>query len=162
MIGEESMKKGSSAHRSVAQPLVRRRLIVAEDDAAFRKYLCDALRAAGYEVVEAKHGLELLDRLNFASQGSEWLESFDVVVTDYHLPGLTGIEVLEGLATAGVAGRVIVISGFADEATVKWAISIGASAVLAKPFPIEQLIEAIEKASQCPIDSTADTAGGSP
>jgi CheY-like chemotaxis protein len=125
---------------------------VAEDDPAFRGYLRDALTAQGYEVVEAKHGVELLDHLNFASQDNDddCLGNFDVVVTDYHLPGLTGLEVLEGLAAAGSAGRVVVISAFADEATVKWAISIGASAMLAKPFQLDELLEAIEKASKNP------------
>lgn len=146
------MTHSSAAPRPTAPPHPRRRLLVAEDDAAFRRYLRDALTAAGYDVVEAKHGIELLDQLDFATQGENCLGSFDVVVTDYHLPGLTGLEVLEGLAAAGVAGRVVVISAFADEATVAWAISIGASAMLAKPFQIDELVEAIEKASQNPRD----------
>jgi CheY-like chemotaxis protein len=153
------MTNRSAAPRPTASPHPRRRLLVAEDDTAFRRYLHDALTAQGYEVVEAKHGVELLDRLNFASGGDDCLGNFDVVVTDYHLPGLTGLEVLEGLAAAGAAGRVVVISAFADEATVKWAISIGASAMLAKPFQIDELIEAIEKASKNPRELAEQPAG---
>jgi CheY-like chemotaxis protein len=150
------MTNSSAAPRPTAPPRPRRRLLVAEDDPAFRRFLHDALTAQGYEVVEAKHGVELLDRLNFTSQDDDRLGDFDVVVTDYHLPGLTGLEVLEGLAAAGAAGRVVVISAFADEATVKWAISIGASAMLAKPFQIDELVEAIEKASQNPIEQSQE------
>jgi CheY-like chemotaxis protein len=151
------MTNSSPAPQSAAPPRAHRRLVVAEDDPAFRKYLRDALTAQGYEVVEAKHGVELLDRLNFTSPGTDCLGNFDVVVTDYHLPGLTGLEVLEGLAAAGAAGRVVVISAFADEATIKWAMSIGASAVLAKPFPLDDLIAAIEKASQNPVQPPAES-----
>jgi CheY-like chemotaxis protein len=153
------MTNRSAAPRPTAPPHPRRRLLVAEDDPAFRRYLHDALTAEGYEVVEAKHGIELLDQLNFASQDDDCLGNFDVVVTDYHLPGLTGLEVLEGLAAAGAAGRVVVISAFADEATVKWAISIGASAMLAKPFQLDELLEAIERASQNPREQ-ADRPSG--
>lgn len=136
----------------------RRRVILAEDDAAFRRFLQDALSAAGYEVVAAENGIALLDYLNFASYPDENLAPFDVIVTDHHLPGLTGIEILEGLASAGAAGRVIVISGFADEATMRWARHIGASATLSKPFQIGELVTAIEEVLEQIEDAPLDVA----
>ncbi|ACY14350.1 response regulator [Haliangium ochraceum] len=140
---------------------VRRRIILAEDDAAFRRFLVDALSVEGFEVIAAKNGLELLDLLNFAAYPDQGLTPFDAVVTDFHLPGLTGLEVLEGLAVAGAAGRVIVISGFADEATMRWARSIGASATLAKPFQIDELVAALEEAMEHELDAPSLAAANS-
>jgi CheY-like chemotaxis protein len=121
---------------------------VADDDPDFRDYVVTLLRREGYEVVEATDGASLVERLDLASLGPSWVSPFDVVVADFHMPGLTGIEVLEGLALAGVAGQVVIVSGFADDATLDWARKLGAAGALSKPFAAEQLLGAVRKASE--------------
>jgi CheY-like chemotaxis protein len=105
---------------SARRPEIKARVVLADDNADFRAYAATVLRGAGCEVVEARDGASLLDCLDFANVGPGWAVPFDAVVADFHMPGLTGIEVLEGLAVAGVAGRVVIISGFADDDTLGW------------------------------------------
>jgi CheY-like chemotaxis protein len=122
-----------------------RRLVIADDDDDFREYLSDVLRAQGYDVVEAKDGAELLERLEFDSSGDALGRVFHAVVTDVRMPGVTGTSVLEGLSSVGAAHRVVVMSAFPDSATIERAVGLGASAVLAKPFRIETLLAALDR-----------------
>jgi CheY-like chemotaxis protein len=130
---------------SLSPPCPTRRLVIADDDEDFREYLADVLRAQGYEVVEAKNGAELLERLEFDSSGDALGRVFHAVVTDVRMPGVTGTSVLEGLSSVGAANRVVIMSAFPDRATVQRALRLGASAVLAKPFRIEALLAALER-----------------
>lgn len=124
----------------------RRTIVLADDNEDFRSYLADILRERGFDVIEASNGPELLERLEIDSRADDCLDVFDVLVTDVRMPGITGTSVLEGLAALGAAGRVVVMSAFADDETVEAATRLGAAAVLAKPFGIDALISAVEKA----------------
>lgn len=124
----------------------RRTIVLADDNEDFRSFLADILRDRGFDVIEASNGPELLERLEIDSRADECLDVFDVLVTDVRMPGITGTSVLEGLAALGAAGRVVVMSAFADDETVEAAKRLGAAAVLAKPFGIDALISAVEKA----------------
>ena len=124
------------------------RIVLADDDADFRDYAALVLRGAGYDVVEARDGASLLECIDFSSYGRDWVAPFDAVVADFRMPGVTGIEVLEALADAGLAGHVVLVSGFADPETLRWADRIGAAAALSKPFSAEQLLQAVHKATQ--------------
>lgn len=126
------------------------RLLLAEDDEDFRAYLASALRERGYDVVEARDGPELVHRLRLDTPRERWELDFDAIVADHYMPGLTGLEVLEGLAIAGVADRVILVSAFPDESTMQWARNAGAAAVLAKPFSLRRLCAAVEAARRGP------------
>lgn len=115
------------------------RILVAEDDAEMRALLVSSLRLDGYEVLEARSGLELLDHV------APWLartpppRSIDVVVSDILMPGFTGMEILEGLAEVGRGPGVVLITGFGDEHTHERARRLGALAVLDKPFDVDDL-----------------------
>lgn len=122
------------------------RLILAEDDGDFRAHLASALRERGYEVTEVGDGMQLVEQLRLDLPREPWTPDFDVVVADHYMPGLTGLEVLEALAIAGVAQRVVLVTAFPDEDTVKWARNAGAAAVLAKPFSLRQLCAALQQA----------------
>jgi CheY-like chemotaxis protein len=122
------------------------RLLLAEDDEDLREFVALILRAHGYEVVEASNGIELLELLQFDSFGEQWSSPFDVVVADFHMPGITGIEALEGLAQAGQANSVVVMSAYTDDDAVARAKQLGAAAFIPKPFQPETLVAAVFKA----------------
>lgn len=126
---------GDPGHRPI--------VVLAEDDDDYRSVLAAALEREGFLVVEVRNGVELVEELDISPADERWRPKFDVLVTDYHMPGITGMEVLEALAMVGMAGRVIVISAFADDETMEWASRIGAASVLAKPFSFERLTSAI-------------------
>ena len=129
-----------------AKPVHRARVLVADDDAAVRSLLSDALTGAGYRVDVVSNGMELLERLGILDDRPVWWPEFDVVVTDVRMPGLTGTEVLEGVAMMGGRPRVILITSFVDKAAREAAQRYGAAGLLEKPVPLNTLLDAIEAA----------------
>ena len=103
----------------------------------------DAVRDSVGILLET-HGLHVRD---FAS-GGEFLKS-DVhktmccLVIDYHMPGMTGIEVAEELRRLGRFRPTILITGLSDEAIIQNALSAGIMAILEKPPPDDVLIDTV-------------------
>ena len=81
------------------------RILVIEDDAAFRAMLCEALVGQGHDPEGVGSAEEGLDRAR--------AETFDLVLTDVMLPGMDGIEGLSRLKDACPQAEVIVMTGYA-------------------------------------------------
>jgi CheY-like chemotaxis protein len=127
-----------------AAPTGRRRLVLlAEDDAAFRRLIASVLAEDGYEVLEAEDGLGLLANIEttLGARG-ERADSF-LVVADVRMPGLSGLDVLAILRCANWQTPVILITAFGDEATHTEGRELGATAVFDKPFDVERLRSAV-------------------
>ena len=82
------------------------RILVVDDERMIRWGLCRALEEAGYQVDQASHGREALE---IAGR-----ESPDMVLLDYRLPGIDGLEVLRALTAvperppvSGAASRLL-------------------------------------------------------
>lgn len=126
--------------RYVGKP---RQLLVAEDDEALRSLLAETLRKDGYQVIEAKHGIELLEVLEPVMFEGAQTGKPDLIISDYHMPGCTGMSILAGLHSAGLDIPFIVITAFGDEATHTNARRLGAVAVFDKPFDLDDLRTAV-------------------
>ena len=122
---------------------LRTHVLLAEDDDEMRRILSEALEDAGYRVSTVSDGMALLHRLELEGPESTWAPPFDVLVSDIRMPGLTGMEILAGLHAAELRFGVVLISAFADEPTRKEATDLGAVAVLSKPFPLQNLLDAV-------------------
>jgi CheY-like chemotaxis protein len=116
------------------------RIVVADDDGEMRALIRQALVLDGYEVLEARDGVELTRALRAARV--DVLAAVDLVVTDVRMPGLDGLAVLDALRRNGVPTPVIVISGFADAPLREVAESLDA-VVFAKPFDLDDLRTAV-------------------
>ena len=128
-----------SAPASDALPRRQPLVLLAEDDAEFRRLLASVLAEDGYEVLEAEDGLALLATIEATlTVRRERPEGF-LVVADVRMPGLTGLDVLAILRCAHWATPVILITAFGDEATHAEGRELGAVAVFDKPFSMEQL-----------------------
>ncbi|HSQ65954.1 MAG TPA: response regulator [Polyangiaceae bacterium] len=127
-------------------------IFLAEDDEDLRSVISLSLRDEGYEVVEAKDGAELLHLLADASAPSR---RPDVIVSDVMMPGYSGLGLLTALHTSRWSVPVILITGCGDGRVVSDALRLGASAVLRKPFEIEELLRALRNASAPPRPRSA-------
>ncbi|MBI4410485.1 MAG: response regulator [Gemmatimonadetes bacterium] len=116
-----------------------RRILLVEDDARVRGMVARHLRRAGYEVIEALSAEEVLLELHRQM-------TFDVVLTDIHLPGLTGIELARLVLARSPLQPVIIITGDTDEGLAREALSHGAVGYLVKPFELFELDAAIGQA----------------
>lgn len=110
----------------------KRRIVVAEDDAELRRLLVLALGSDGYDVVEAEDGRALIEQI-----AKLWL--IDAVISDVRMPGRSGLEVLAGFRRADWTTPFVLITAFGSEELHEKAYSLGASAVVDKPFDIDNL-----------------------
>ncbi|MDR3387204.1 MAG: nitrogen regulation protein NR(I) [Rudaea sp.] len=111
---------------------------IADDDQVIRFVLGEALRESGRNVREFADAETLLVALQEATP--------DVVVSDVRMPGVGGLKLLEQLKARGVAAPVIVMSAFTDVAATAAAYRNGAFDYLPKPFDLDQVIAAVERA----------------
>jgi CheY-like chemotaxis protein len=119
-------------------------VVLAEDDREMRMLVATTLRRAGWDVVEAADGADLLECLAWVAEARDRGSSC-VLVSDIRMPGMSGLEALERLRQTGWAGAIILITAFGDEATHRRAEELGASMVLDKPFELEALCDAIRQ-----------------
>src|SRR6059058_3582794 len=112
--------------------LVKPRVLVVDDEPGVRKALQRGLRAEDMDVVTAADGPT---GLQLASTGS-----FDVVLLDIMLPGLSGYRVLERLRAAGVGTPVLLVSAKDGEIDQADGLDLGADGYLVKPFSFVVLL----------------------
>jgi type II secretory ATPase GspE/PulE/Tfp pilus assembly ATPase PilB-like protein/DNA-binding response OmpR family regulator len=96
----------------------RYRLLLVDDEPGIVKALTRVFRQENYEVVAATHAEEALARLREAS--------FQVVISDYMMPGMNGAELLKKIKTLYPETIRIMLTGHADTGAVMGAINEGA------------------------------------
>ena len=116
----------------------RNTILIVEDDEIARNNLHHVLTRAGYRVVTAKSGIDGLAKLE--------QDYFDLVVTDLRMEGVDGMAILEKAKARDAEVEVIMISGYATTPAAVEAMKRGSYHFLAKPFQLEELRTAIEKA----------------
>ncbi|MCG3128079.1 MAG: Chemotaxis protein CheY [Phycisphaerae bacterium] len=87
-----------------------------------------------------------------ASSGEEALrgcaaERFDVILMDWNMPGMSGIDALRHLREAGIKTPIIMVTTEAEKSRVIEAIRSGATDYLIKPFTPEQLAAKVKRAT---------------
>jgi two-component system, response regulator, stage 0 sporulation protein F len=115
------------------------RLLVAEDDPAFRYLVASALRADGHDVVEVSNGVDLLDALGGSLIPGWGADTLDLVLSDVRMPGWTGIDALASLGHGQALPPVVFITAFGDDELHRRALLAGAVAVFDKPIDIDDL-----------------------
>ena len=114
-------------------------VLVIEDDEAIRELIVDVLQAEGSTVATATDGDAALRLLEDHPPDGH----FCVILLDWMLPEVGGLEVLRHLQERGVAVPVIAMSASRDD--LQQAIRAGADVALAKPFEVEHLLALLAK-----------------
>lgn len=114
------------------------RILVVDDDAAVVDYLCESLEAHGYVAVGVTSSLDALARIKN--------EDFDLVISDVEMPELRGVDLLEAVLEAKPTQLVLLITAYGSVEMAVAAVRAGACDFLTKPFKIEALLHAIERA----------------
>ncbi|HEV7978502.1 response regulator transcription factor [Amycolatopsis sp.] len=112
--------------------IVKPRVLVVDDELGVRKALHRGLRAEGMDVVTAADGPSAL---RLAQTGS-----FDVLLLDIMLPGLSGYRVLQHLRAQGVRTPVLLVSAKDGEVDQADGLDLGADGYLVKPFSFVVLV----------------------
>lgn len=123
-----------------------KRVLVVDDDHHARFLIGALLDYAGYTVVPACDGLAALNELS--------KRHFDVVVTDFHMPVLSGIELLRQVQVHYPRLPVILVSGTLPEAICQ--SDCRPFACIRKPYNNTLLLEAVRSAAHGPVTSRRD------
>ncbi|TFG51349.1 MAG: type II/IV secretion system protein [Gemmatimonadales bacterium] len=114
------------------------RVLLVDDEDSLRKVMTDLLVRDGFEVVEARNGIEALDQVDRHAP--------DVVVLDLNLPGMDGYSVLSELRARPATRHVpvIVLTAKGDEDNEVRVFELGADDFHSKPFRAKALTKRLE------------------
>lgn len=114
-----------------------RRILVVDDE----PYICDALKMMlsldGHEVVTANAGSEAL-RLFDGGR-------FDLVITDYSMPGMKGDELAAAVKSRNPSLPIIMVSAYVEKLTGENSPVGHVNAIVGKPFRLEQIMDAMAR-----------------
>jgi type II secretory ATPase GspE/PulE/Tfp pilus assembly ATPase PilB-like protein len=136
--GFELLEEAAPARRSGPHGLPARKVLLVDDEDSLRKVVKDLLERDGYDVSEARDGVQALDQVDRVGP--------DIIVLDLNMPGLDGYGVLSHLrsrpATADIP--VIVLTAKGDEDNEVRVFELGADDFLTKPFRARALSARLE------------------
>ena len=115
------------------------RILVVDDEAAERITLGEVLRLEGYHVTLAASGEQALAIVRQEPM-------FDLAILDLRLPGMDGLQVLDGIRRISAETIVILITGYGTLETAVQALRKGAYDFLLKPSPVEEVLVAVRRA----------------
>ena len=116
----------------------KKRLLVLDDDGGVVDFLCESLTERGFEVTGLTSPREALLRIK--------TEAFDLVITDVEMPEMRGTELLAAILAEKPSQLVLLITAFGSIDLAVSTVQSGACDFIAKPFKIEALGAAIERA----------------
>jgi len=114
------------------------RILLIEDEAGVREGLTGILEILGYEVTAARTAEEAL--------AVETPESFAAVLTDFILPGMTGVDAIRRLRARCPRLCAILMSGYAPPDVIDSAVRAGEFHLLQKPFDMDDLARTLSLA----------------
>ena len=117
---------------------MKRRILVAEDEAPIRDGIVTAFTDSGYEVVAAENGREAIDLLDD--------QSFDLVISDYRMPEKNGLAVLRNARRVNEDAVVIMITAYGSVDHAVEMMREGAYDYIQKPFSLDDLEFKVAKA----------------
>jgi len=118
------------------------KVLVVDDDPAVQFALVQTIEAAGGEAITARSAIEALELVNAAR------DHVDVVVSDYAMPELDGMQLLERMRAVDSTLPVILITAHGSERLAVRALKQGAYDYLAKPFDNDELIYSLQRAAE--------------
>ncbi|MBI4290941.1 MAG: response regulator, partial [Betaproteobacteria bacterium] len=121
-----------------------RHVLYVDDDEAMVFLVTRLLRDFGYRVSGYERAQAALEAVR-ASAASGGAGDFDLVVTDYNMPGLSGLEMARELARLRPELPVVITSGYITEELQAGAQAAGVRQVVYKPNTVEELCQSIQR-----------------
>src|SRR6185503_1974507 len=112
-------------------------LLIVDDD--------NNIRATLHDLLAQSHECHTADRAEQALAYLD-LQSYDAVLTDISMPGLSGREILRAIQDKHPTTPVIVISGVSDKKDAEELLESGAFAYVAKPFELSEIEDLVNRA----------------
>ncbi|MBX7226088.1 MAG: response regulator transcription factor [Chitinophagales bacterium] len=114
------------------------RILLAEDEVSIAGFLKEGLEEEGYAVDVATNGREGLQ------MASDSLQSYDIILLDWMLPGLSGIEICRKIRLQDKKTPIIFLTAKDTVDDIVFGLETGANDYLKKPFAFEELLARIK------------------
>ena len=118
-------------------------ILIVDDKRIQLKTLRRGLRTRGYRVVEALSGQTALEFLGRDPK-------IDLVLTDYAMPAMNGIELLQKIRSTNTTIPVIIMTAYGDKDLVIEAMHHRCNGFIDKPFDMDELLKEIQTAIENP------------
>lgn len=140
LAGIEASEKATSTGETVkgSETSALPTVLVVDDEEHFRDNMVKLLGLEGIAAASVASGEEALQRLAAST--------YDVVLLDARMPGLSGVGTLKRLRKAGCTSKVIVITGHASLDDARELLDLGAYDYLLKPVRTETVVAKIREA----------------
>ncbi len=113
------------------------RLLIVDDDPGMRENLAELFESLGYDVRTAANTPEALAVLDD--------QDVDLLLTDYKMPGPTGVELIEAARKRQPGLRAVLMTAFGDSFTEIESVRRGAVGYLNKPFEADEVVAFVER-----------------
>lgn len=124
-------------------------ILLLEDDVALLDAVAECLKLAGYEVEAAVSGVDGLALLSS--------QRYNLVIADWELPGLTGLEICSRFRQAGGAAPFLFLTGKSQVEDKEAAFDAGADDYLTKPFHVRELLMRVRALLNRPAEILGST-----
>ncbi len=113
-------------------------ILIIDDDSVLCEELAESLSYEGYQadyIVDPSNGADLIREGNY-----------DVILLDYKMPGITGVDILESLAGEKLESRIFILTGrpFVKKLLESEGLAGMISGIIDKPVDFGQLLESIK------------------
>ncbi|OFA05689.1 response regulator [Duganella sp. HH101] len=122
------------------------RLLVADDNRTSREVIAKLIRAWGWHADEVDSGAAALHRYRQSQQSNQ---TYDVVLADWHMPGMDGLATAKGIREAAAGNKqpiVVMVNAFARDHVEEISNAPEADVVLVKPITSSNLFDALHQA----------------
>src|SRR5690554_2503991 len=130
-----------------------KKILILDDDDDFNVLLTDVFSQADYDVTsleDPRKALELIGK-----------KEFDLIVTDHHMPGLSGAEFVRQVKADKPEVPIIMVSGYLDNDTIRGLIREGVVGIFLKPLNIFSLLKKTAEILQGKIKSSSSSPSSS-
>ena len=115
-------------------------ILLVEDEDGVRNLVSSMLRAQGYRVYEAEHGMRALEVFG------EHEKEIQLLLTDVIMPKMSGRELAQRLTARSPKLRVVYMSGYTDDIVAREGVVFDNTILLHKPFTVEKLTRKLREA----------------
>lgn len=117
--------------------MVKRKILIVDDQAGIRVLLMEVFTSEGYETFQAANGKAALDIVG--------KEHPDLVLLDMKIPGMDGLEILKRIKEIDKGVKVIMMTAYGELDMINEATQNGALMHFTKPFDIDELRVAVNR-----------------